>query len=577
MRLFSKSCYLTLSLLAATIATPSTNLLEAKAVQLPKLGKIAKKQEIPELLKEHGLRKQHDLRMASANTLDQKLRDAIDNVSAYVRDKVKDKALHAAIQMARETRHALKARTVTQKQVDSAVAALESIIQDQKGMSKGEREAIKLLQSRLDRCGTHQQHHSNKSSSSDSSSDDCRKVHVIHKLPYTIRKSGFYCLHKDVDLQNDTTKAAIRVYANNVDIDLANHVITLSPTIAGIFAANVTNLSVHNGTIQTVAPSTNVNSNAVLLSGVSYASFKNLSLLSTNNGASMSNCTDVLFSSCAFSGQGSKGIFVPDSTTFQGLTIESCDFDQIPNAEILIQSGGQDLSIHKCRFSNAGIITVGVAPLNSPVSNVEIADCDFSNLSFSGIVLGAPFAPTKPVVNAAIQNCRFAQVGATALLALNTQGLLVEDCLFQGASSNAFNLLGIAASDPTAAVTDTIVRDCTFNSPLAAPGFDPVFIGSAQGVLLETCVVDANGSVHIINTNGSAPSDIKVLNCVIRNSAAYGIYCDGTEGLPTAPFAIDIENCLIDGAQSGGVFFDNVQSCIIKNCEVSGTTSGPGI
>ncbi|MBS0654250.1 MAG: right-handed parallel beta-helix repeat-containing protein [Verrucomicrobia bacterium] len=404
----------------------------------------------------------------------------------------------------------------------------------------------------------------------------CKEPIAICELPVTISKSGFYCLAKNVRLECNTTDAAITVEADNVDIDLSNHVITLSASTSGIFASDVNNLRVHGGTIQSAHTSANENSNAILLSGVTDATFQDLILKNTFTGVDMSNCIDVLFSNCAFAGQGYEAMRVDTGTNFQGLTIERCDFG--PTLfHIGINSNGQDVTLRSCSFTGAAI-SFGV--FEGELTNLEISNCNFFNTVY-GIGLGGT------TLNTQIRNCQFAQSSDAAVSLFNGQGLIIEDCTFQAASNNADALLLVAAGDPTVTVADVVVRNSTFSSPQAAPGFDTILIASAQGILIDSCIIDANpapfidffpANVHIINANNAtASSDIKVRSCIIRNSASYGIYCDGIQVDPTSPFAIEIDSCLIDGHTFAGVFFDSAQSCTIKNSIITGTTSGPGI
>ncbi|MBS0656416.1 MAG: right-handed parallel beta-helix repeat-containing protein [Verrucomicrobia bacterium] len=430
-----------------------------------------------------------------------------------------------------------------------------------------------------------------KSLTPDEQWSDCREVMLIKELPTTITKSGFYCLDQSVEISASTTEAAITVQADNVDINLGSHTLLILNGTPGISATGISNLCVHDGTIQgTTLGAFEATSNAVLLSDVENCSFKNLFMQMTNNGFLIGNCTGLDISHCAFGFINNNAIGTQAGSLCQNVRIESCQFlDSITH--ISFASGGENISIRNCQFDQCFGSALFIGPVKNQASNIEISGCSFDGSASmpTGIVLGN--AIDSATTNVEIRNCTFAEIFNTSLLVQSSQGLLVEDCTFT-TSNSQFDMIQLAQSDPSTQVTDVSVRNSAISSPQAAPGFDGIFIGAAQGVLLENCVINTNGAaipgfspanVHIIGGGAdlTACSDIKVKNCVIGNNAAQGIYCDGTQVIfpapPSAPFAIEIDSCIIDGALNAGVFCDNALSCTIKNCEITGTTSGPGI
>ncbi|MBS0655275.1 MAG: right-handed parallel beta-helix repeat-containing protein [Verrucomicrobia bacterium] len=492
------------------------------------------------------------------------VRAAIDQVAALATNK--DKELQKALNEARHVRHAIKANKFKQKEIDRVITALDKAA---KSTNVEQKKAIKNLTYQLSRVGKACP------SRSSSSREQCKDVTVITTLPYTITASGFYCLGADAILAPTTiTTPAITVTANNVDIDLADHVILLNTLMPGISATDVSNLSIHDGTIQAVATSTNANSNAILLSGDSYVSLENLILLNTNVGVNSGDSTDVLIFNCKFAGEGSDGVLVPADTTFLDLIIDSCEFTD-PPTEIAILGGGENFSVHETNFSNASSAGIAITP-DSTVSNVEVSDCDFYNCNAT-IILGSATGATQDVVSTEIRNCRFSEVGAgnaSGILFQNGEGLLVENCAFQSATANTVSLLSIVSSSTTAVVQDALVRSCTFSNAGANANFNTIIIGSAQGVILEDCVVDANPSaganVAVLNTNGSvASSDTSIRSCVIRG-ASIGIYCHGA-------VSVEIDSCLIEENTQDGVLLFDTHNSVVKNSTITTATGGSGI
>ncbi|MBS0655463.1 MAG: right-handed parallel beta-helix repeat-containing protein [Verrucomicrobia bacterium] len=412
------------------------------------------------------------------------------------------------------------------------------------------------------------------------------EVTLICELPYTITKSGRYCLKsKENVLFASNVGAAITVQADNVDIDLAGHTINLAGfgTTAGIAATNVVNLFVHDGAITGLNANFLGNETAafeILLNNVSQATFKNLSLTTQNECASISGCTNLLFSKCTFDAlANSASIVLEASSTFEDVTVEECTFLNTSGSmnlnHIAASGSGNGLTVSSCTFDNA-LIPIETSQ-EANVANIEISDCSFTNAEVAIILANAQ--------NSRVHNCSF-NVYAFAVAFLECQNMLVNTCDFQFFGQDGYVNNGSFVLFRNS--LGAIVRNCTMsNTQTCFPSiFEPVYILSSQDVLIDRCVIDGNSNantfgatpanIHIAANPSTPSSDIKIRNSVIRGNATYGIFCDGTESA-VAPTAIEIDNCLIDGALAAGVFFGNALTCTIENCEISGTTSGPGI
>jgi len=527
---------------------------------------------------------------------DRELKKSIDLLDAIARkeeNRAMQEALKTAVQAARDVRYAVKAEVATEKQIAEATRMLDRQWRHLEVTECDCGQAVADLQMNLSNYSQeffakscHDKHENSHRCG------DCEtKFYEIKKLPVTIRKSGHYCLARDFDLTDPRyTGAAITVTADNVDINFKNHTLTLNSALTGVAATGVSNLAVHNGTITTPTPSTVATSNAFNYISVTDASFKEMVCLNTRNGTQLAACVDQLFVNCTFDGHN-FGIFV-SSNGLETITVENCEFGSlIVSGGIADFTGGEGFVIHNCRFF-APIFACFLGPKDINLSNIEVSDCEFTNSSFCLTLGNNTGSFSTACQNAEIRNCRFANMPAIGINFQNCVGALVENCLLEATSSNFANLIQLDTFSPTLVVNDIIIRNCTLSNLQSAAGFDNLIMAGAQGVLVEGCIFDTNTSetggyfpanVHIVGDfNGDSlqtSSDIKLVNCIMRNQACFGIYCDGSafNSGGIAPIGVEIDNCLVDGALNGGIVLDNAEAVTIKDCEVTNTISGPGI
>lgn len=384
------------------------------------------------------------------------------------------------------------------------------------------------------------------SDSSDSDSSDssdckkeknhCSKVIAIKKVPYTIRKSGKYCLAKNVEYHGN--HAAIIVKADNVDLNLSNHSITITAPSTAILILGA-EVAIHNDGLhyepKHKGPSSAIgvhvlNTEKVTLDNVFAGGF--------DNGVLIENSEDVVV-------QNSRLVSCPGN----GINASNSKAVIIRNTSL--KDNGQGFLFDEgCK--------------DSLVSQVFETNAIFG--SFVRWI----------------------------------DGLTIEDSFFEiNNSNNSFSCLQLGSTvEANAQVHDVIIRNCHFlnrqkiaaNS--AAAGFDGVLFAAGSNGLLEDCVIDinapvrpaildqgfyayVNGALHISATlpETKAPTsslnriftNLRVSNCVITNPGSNGII---TENSTTN---ITVDSCLIGSSQIG-VNLQGTSAFVLKNSEVQNNT-----
>src|SRR5438128_4677258 len=107
---------------------------------------------------------------------------------------------------------------------------------------------------------------------------------LITTVPVTLSVPGNYLVNNALVYAGPAGTAAITVTANDVFIDFDHYTLTLSVDTMGIFAQNVSNLQLQNGTIQATAPSTNANSFGVRLLSDEHVTLDNMIIKNTFRG-----------------------------------------------------------------------------------------------------------------------------------------------------------------------------------------------------------------------------------------------------------------------------------------------------
>ena len=417
---------------------------------------------------------------------------------------------------------------------------------------------------------------------------ECLQRIVIDRLPITITESGSYCVKKS--LLFEVPSPAITVAADNVDIDLGDHTITVGPAAAAIFAQNTTNLRIHNGQLESTLPSTDPNSIGISLVNVDHAEFNDIIFSNTLIGYSGAACTDQSFANCKFNHPGdtqdTRGIEIFGGA---GYTIERCFFDTIGqqingNSGIAIDVNVfntntvcNTVTINECDFTNTNSVSTSIFLVGT--TNVEITDCkmqnngSLGNPSSAGIaVVPAPLTNSSfaSPTNITIQNCDIDQPHSVGIAATSFDNLLIENCRIQSNDNTLLHNVIVGASNPAFSKTNAILRNCSLSNPNAAGGFVNLLVTNIEGGLIENCTLDSNGlaNLHI----GLAPSNnVKVLNSTFSKT------CLDHVRITDNSSSITVENCNIDASMFAGVHLLNATECTIKNCEISNVSNGYGI
>ncbi|MBS0656473.1 MAG: right-handed parallel beta-helix repeat-containing protein [Verrucomicrobia bacterium] len=510
------------------------------------------------------------------------LKHAIEQVQNLAHESKDIDAKHLLKQAAKtveEVRFAAKAKTLTAGQVEHALSHIDQAYEKLEKKCKHKKSlCTSLLESLLSLKRELQ-----KSTdiilaefTSLNAALSCTERTLISSLPVTICESGAYCIAQDLCLPL-TASAAITVEADNVDIDLGNHVITVDPSTAGIAASDVCNLRIHNGTIRSLSPAAAPTSVGLLLVNVTHGSYEQIVFVDTSSGATFANCSDQSFSNCQMNLTGDSPYAVGiGGQSSMGLTVDNCLFNQIaatsPNAFAVCVQACNDVAVQNCKFLNPAGNYTSIAL--AATTNVEISDCTIVGSNTGG---QSAAISLNSATNVAIQYCELLNCSDIGLQALSYQNLVVENCAFTATSNNNLSLVQLGGNTSMEAATDAIVRNCTFSCPQAANEFDNVGLLGVQGALFENCLFDSNPSgtnmytpanFHVADDYaGNACSGIKLLHSILRSDAANHILVDSPNVGINMNAAITIDNCLIDSALLSGVALNFANTCTVKNCD----------
>ena len=355
------------------------------------------------------------------------------------------------------------------------------------------------------------------------SENECGPIHVIRKVPITIRKSGKYCVKKDLIF--DGPGVAITVTANNVTINFNNHSLTINDSSAvGVLASGVREFTIENDIIQTPTVSTIITSAAIQLTNCEKVALKNIFTLNTFFGVSIQNSDTVSITQSKFKDHIGGGAGA--------------------NASFAISVGSSN---------NVVIEKSTVTGLSPNQGNNNIA----GTIVFFGCI------------DCRVSNCQF--TNAELLAAEKITGLIVENCTFEQPATGFFSLLQLGLTLADAIANDVIVRGCTFMSVSNTSRSPQLIIGlQGSGCLIENCVLDRQ--VH----NGDG-IDMSMTNVTIRNCVVQVTTLDSASAIAvfpnfSTPRNVVIDNCQLTGggAKGGQTVFLGGDDCVIKNSEVSG-------
>ena len=371
------------------------------------------------------------------------------------------------------------------------------------------------------------------SSSSSSDSDDCKcdKIIPITKVPYTIKKSGKYCLAKDVEYCGKN--AAITIKANDVTLNLSNHsiVLTQPATAILILGAEVTikDDGLHykpNHRGPGIAIGVHIkNTSKVNIADVAAGGFDNGVLIENSEDVQLHNCR---FVGCPFSGISSIN---SRAVLLQHITLKDNGYG------LIFDEGCKDCFIDQIYETNSvtGTFIRWIDGITIQNSFFEITS---ANDAFSCMQVGSELESQGRVNDILISNCHF----------INRQ------IITQSSPAAGFDGLAFVAG------SNAVVQNCVIDINASARNANPTL-----GLFFYQ-----NGALHISGTipesNSFEPlsdrifTNLRVTNCVITNS--------GSNGIVTENFThnVTIENSTISGRV--GALLQGTSAFVFKNNEI---------
>ncbi len=461
----------------------------------------------------------------------------------------------------------------------------------------------------------------------------------ISSVPYTISKSNVsYCLAKSITFAGASGAPAITIEpgVKNDFINFNGNSLTLENNqevgiqMLGTTSANVSNISIQNGTIQDGAAGTDSNNSAINLTDPSNStnaafnniSIKNMNFINANYGLHAYHPSDSAIglnvNKSQFNNLTSGAITY---NTIQNLAVVDSSFSSLPGGEVAIGgTSSQNVLVQNCTFNGIdGGLQLWNIGLPTPSKNITIANTTFNGGTFADInLIGWQ--------NAKIVNDTFNDTNGTlSAIAfasdiygdVQSSGLLIDNCTFNDPSTMIPNFapyqaqrivqigseLGILfGSGLIVGANDVTITNSVFNQPnanqsnvnlamdLLVYGVNGMvvkynkFSSTATGRLPDCSLPlpygiytpgPDNGSIPDKAANihfGSAWGQVNSTNVVIDSNiiegpAQIGIYFQ-TSYSPTPNRNIIISNNSITATEQG-ILFDNTGSSLIVNNKIS--------
>lgn len=420
---------------------------------------------------------------------------------------------------------------------------------------------------------------------------------------YLIFDSGFYCLTEDIVFDGDNATNAgalgpmcIAINANNVDLNLNEHTITLLgegcngvSTIGTSSHVNIHNGSVLSGDGNYFQTGLLVLGNDVTLSDIYAANFSGIfgagvvgtgyylpavssfsSLIVPSSGLEVVGCefsnnyagvallapvNGAIVRDCVFEGNLGGIISPGDSPNVNNVLIENCSIDSSAWHGIYTTIVQNNWIIRNCRISNTGLTGMILAGCE----NLIVTGCQIYNSGANGIDLSIRLNN-----NVEISDCQVLNSGGCALRADNTENLTISDCEFTNYT---------VTSTPVVKIQDIYngsIRNCYVNS--LANLADGVVLRNCHGLTMEDCGVN----VVCTTTQTVAPVGINLLgsvegivlrNCNVSGRPSIGINV-GIDPLNLNNQGVIIENCVVQGATQQGINLLEAVSCAVYDSNV---------
>lgn len=401
----------------------------------------------------------------------------------------------------------------------------------------------------------------------------CGEVHVIDSVPALVDQPGKWCVKED--LVYTGSGHAITVTASNVTLNFNNHSLTLTnPGAQGIFAENISELTIQNDIIQASAVSANPSSVAIQLIGCEKVTLDAIFTANTYFGLYAVECNDVFVSdshfkdhiggggtldllsaairsdatdalvvdnsvftgagSGAFQGNGSAQIILRDASS--ACRISSCEFSDVEGSILIIQA--YDVLIEDCimqtaptepnfnaRFQPAVQLGTQTAPFLGEAVNITMRGCLLrGNLAFGPTCLPVV---TNPATFPCTPVSGIAQFGLTASRGRN---ILIEECDFgdfsAGQTAAGPFIIRMAGTSTAMILHDITIRSCTIKGNLEA--FPSVSGSTSSGIViadLANCVIEGCqiSEVRFGMQCGSRTRNVWIKENAITNTSSSGI------------------------------------------------------
>ena len=417
----------------------------------------------------------------------------------------------------------------------------------------------------------------------------CNRCYSIDRLPVNIKRSGTYCITKNLTFMN-TIIPAITVSANYVNICFGGHIITIDTLGTGISATNVSNLSVYGGKITALTSDSSM--------GISLTSVQNFSLDQMMISNIYAGCVSVRGSNQNISNCDFDTNTIPIMLhNCMAITIDKSHIENIivfPTSIItgigIFADSSEMVSVTNCtigaipennQFYQTGNIVYGI--IFSNCSNIQVIGSDFQSV-YTAILINENCVATT------ISNCLLSDIYSAWIYLDSQSGTIIEGCSMNINRSNDFAGIQIGIDNSR----DVIIRDCIIDGSNGASGYDNIFIGASSGIpisniLIENCILRTNSiqsdafyipaNIHFFpqynnNTGPNIIDGIKIKNCIISGQQI-GVFIDGLQGtgfFPSLQMSVEIDNCLIDRALTAGVLSYAGNNIVIKNSDITGTT-----
>lgn len=471
-------------------------------------------------------------------------------------------------------------------------------------------------------------HHHNENGSCD------KQIQIIRQcdIPFTVKKSGKYCLAEDIRYKGE--EAAIKIVANDVRLDMKDHIIDLSGRGgSGIFIdRNASGIEIGNGAIKNAGSPGAVNSvppftpefmaqiaaarNIPELQRVFFEGLPYFSPLAANpskgvgifvsQGVSNVNIDQMIFSKC-FVGVAGFG-------AVKNIVIDGCqgydngfDFSSVPQVDVPVTRGGfiiffngkntlssSNIHIRNC-IASSEIGQYGIALFN--VSGSTISNCSSTCQKGDLSELGVGFAEINcfgafNCLNPSTTNC-YAVGGSDGFNYLFSSNVLIKDCQAYDYTDQGIDL------DVTHFAR---AINCVGSTSLPRSGGEPlsnkrigISLISSDNAVIENCVASNNNNTDPLSGTSGIIVELSY-NCVVKDCVSYSnlngiliqsaqnckfenniVYSNTNAGI--AQFAGNSISPLITG--EGNIFHGNESfnncSNSVSPCDFSGDVPVPNV